>query len=268
MALYFDLMEKNFPFTLESIGTNWYQEDIIRPNGYPYYHWLQTEKGLGEIQFADQKISLPAGCGILISPFYPHHYYRKSPDEWRTSFVTISGKFSNQISEILKHENYLFIPDAHYFKSWTEDMLLHCQKRDYSSLDYSVACYDFLLHLKQKLTVEPQTENKLYTTYLKPAIAFIETHFAEDFSIEELAQHVFITPQYLTRLFQRFFHMTSSEYLSQLRIKKSKELLITKKDTEIQVISQMVGFKSSSHFIATFKKATGYTPMAFRDLYI
>lgn len=267
MALYFDLMDKNFPFTVESIGTNWCQEEIHRPHGYPYYHWLQTEKGLGEVQFPHQKISLPVGCGILISPFYPHRYYRKSPEEWKTSFVTIGGLFANQISEILKDENYLFIPDAHYFKSWTEDVVTHYQKRDYSSLDYSVACYDFLLHLKQTLTLKPQPKNKLYTTYLKPAIAYMETHFAEDFSIEELAQQVFITPQYLTRLFQRFFQMTASEYLSQLRIKKAKELLITKKETEIQVISQLVGFKSSSHFIATFKKTTGYTPMVFRDLY-
>ncbi len=268
MPIYFDLMSKDFPFVIESLGINWNQDEVSRPEGYPYYHWLQSTQGVGEIQFANKKISLPAGCGILIAPFYPHRYYKKSSEEWHTSFVTLSGNLAPSLSDIFQEENYFFIPNGHYFSQWTENIFNHLKKQDYTSLEYSVASYDFLLHLQKESQVKAPVDNKLYQTYLKPAISYMEKHFAQDISIENLAQQVFITPQYLTRLFQRFFHVTTLEYLNQVRIKKAKEILITKNETEIQVISQLVGFKSSSHFIATFKKATGYTPMAFRDLYI
>ena len=33
------------PFTFESIGKNWEQDHVTRPGGYPFYHYLQTEKG-------------------------------------------------------------------------------------------------------------------------------------------------------------------------------------------------------------------------------
>lgn len=35
------------PFTFESIGDRWEQDSVMRPGGYPVYHYMQTEKGRG-----------------------------------------------------------------------------------------------------------------------------------------------------------------------------------------------------------------------------
>ncbi|MEM5594550.1 hypothetical protein AAHH67_27470 [Niallia circulans] len=47
MEVHFNLLDGSNPFSIESIGYQWEQEMIMRADGYPYYHWLQTEKGLG-----------------------------------------------------------------------------------------------------------------------------------------------------------------------------------------------------------------------------
>lgn len=58
MAIYFGLSPFDLPLTLESIGNHWAQETISRPEGYPLYHWLQTEQGSGTIEIGTS-VSFP-----------------------------------------------------------------------------------------------------------------------------------------------------------------------------------------------------------------
>ena len=49
MPIYFYQTNQQLPLSLESIGNDWTQDDVARPDGYPYFHWLQTEQGEGRI---------------------------------------------------------------------------------------------------------------------------------------------------------------------------------------------------------------------------
>ena len=50
MSIYFRNTPVSAPFMFESLGNHWNQVNIFRPDGYPYYHYLQTEKGTGRIE--------------------------------------------------------------------------------------------------------------------------------------------------------------------------------------------------------------------------
>ena len=94
----------------------------------------------------------------------------------------------------------------------------------------------------------------------------IESSYFLPLTIEKLSRQVFITPQYLSRLFRRYLNCSAYEYLTSYRLSKAKELLITAPRLEIQEIARRTGFTDSSHFIAVFKKAVGVTPLEFRRL--
>ena len=95
----------------------------------------------------------------------------------------------------------------------------------------------------------------------------METRYSEKITISQLSSLVFVTPQYLSRLFRRFLGCSAYEYLTTYRLNKAKELLLVNSRMEIQYIAQQVGFEDSSHFIDMFRKMTGVTPMEFRVLY-
>jgi len=40
MPIYFYQTNQQLPLSLESIGNDWAQDDVARPDGYPYFHWL------------------------------------------------------------------------------------------------------------------------------------------------------------------------------------------------------------------------------------
>lgn len=75
MPIYFQPISETLPFSLESIGNHWGQESVSRKQGYSHYHWLQTEKGQGQVQVAGQLVTLRQGEGVLLPPYTPHAYF-------------------------------------------------------------------------------------------------------------------------------------------------------------------------------------------------
>ena len=88
----------------------------------------------------------------------------------------------------------------------------------------------------------------------------------EDLTAEALSQEVFITPQYLSRLFSRYLGCSVYEYLTKFRLSKAKELLVSNRGRRIQDIAQGVGYTDASHFVVMFRKITGMAPSEFRRI--
>ena len=57
MPIYFYQTNQQLPLSLESIGNDWAQDDVARPDGYPYFHWLQTEQGKAESHLVRNRLS-------------------------------------------------------------------------------------------------------------------------------------------------------------------------------------------------------------------
>lgn len=70
----------------------------------------------------------------------------------------------------------------------------------------------------------------------------------------------------LQRTFKKSYGKTLSEYRSELRIARAKELLITKKYS-MDEISELLGYCDSSHFCKCFKKSEGIPPKEFVKMY-
>ncbi len=99
---------------------------------------------------------------------------------------------------------------------------------------------------------------------LRPVIDYINTHYDQILTLEELADIMKITPQHLCLLFKNIMQIRPFEYLNQVRINKSKDFLINNFDLTIGEIAKMVGYDSTSYFCFVFKNIEGFSPGAFR----
>ena len=131
----------------------------------------------------------------------------------------------------------------------------------------STLCYDLLLAFTPDTSSGNLTADPLYQRYVAPTVREIETRYSEELTVQELSSQVFVTPQYLSRLFRKFLGVSVYEYLTGYRINKAKELLLTHTHMKIQEISLASGFTDTSHFISIFRKYTGTTPLDFRKVY-
>lgn len=90
-----------------------------------------------------------------------------------------------------------------------------------------------------------------------------ESYMLEDISLKSAAAAVNLSPTYLSALFKKEMDMNFSDYLSQMRIDKAKELLC-RTSKLVSEISYEVGFSDYRYFGQIFKKYTGQTPREFR----
>lgn len=115
------------------------------------------------------------------------------------------------------------------------------------------------------LNTDIKTASK--TTSLFEAIRqYIDTHFRENISREFLAKMFYISPNYLSFLFQNEGKIGLNEYLNHIRLEYAKSLL---KGYELNVkeIALDAGFKDSNYFCRIFRKKTERTPTEYRRQY-
>ncbi len=93
--------------------------------------------------------------------------------------------------------------------------------------------------------------------------AYVNEHYAENISINELASRFDLTPNYLSSMFKKRTGVNFVEYLTKLRLSKAKALL-TSGNLSIKEIGESVGYYSQSYFTKTFIKHEGCTPGEYR----
>ena len=264
------LQSKPMPIYAESIGYNPNQESLSRPQGYPTFHWLQTISGEGSISIEGNTISLCENSGVLLSP-HMAHAYQAVTDTWQTVYLTFDGRM---ISDLL---GYIGLKtDAIY--CWETESPINAQilnllvkvrhTDDTFGLMTSTYVYQFLLMVSNYagLQKNPDVSEKL--KLLQPLINWMIINISNpNIGVREFASYIDISPRRLNELFQETFTISPYSYFLNLRIREAKQILFTSEEITIKNISKEVGFRSVSHFIATFKRIVGLPPEQFRRLH-
>jgi two-component system, response regulator YesN len=93
---------------------------------------------------------------------------------------------------------------------------------------------------------------------------YMNENFAENISLTSLSREFNISPSYLSILFREITSQHFSEYLTNIRIRKGKELL-KNTDLRIKEIAAQIGYRDAYYFSSVFKKVTGVNPTQYRD---
>lgn len=99
---------------------------------------------------------------------------------------------------------------------------------------------------------------------LSKAISYINTNYMHKISLDDVADHIYLSPSYLCKIFKEEMKMNFSTYLNNVRIEKGKILLLSEQ-LSITEIAILVGFCDQSYFNKVFKKVTGLTPKKYRE---
>jgi AraC-like DNA-binding protein len=93
---------------------------------------------------------------------------------------------------------------------------------------------------------------------------YIDLHFKESLTLEQLAEEAHMSKYYLSHAFKREYGVSPINYMISRRIDESKYLL-TETDLSMSQIAQLLGFSSLSYFSQVFRKENNTSPMEFRQ---
>ena len=92
---------------------------------------------------------------------------------------------------------------------------------------------------------------------------YIEHHYKERLSLDDLAEAVMVNKYYLAHTFKEEYGVSPINYMISCRIKAGKRLL-SETDLSLSQISGILGFSSASYFSQSFRKAEGISPAEYR----
>lgn len=113
------------------------------------------------------------------------------------------------------------------------------------------------------LTVQ-QRENGRKERFYTRFFAYLNEHYQEDISLDDLSEYFSLTPAYCSALIKETAGENFSKLLIELRIKKARELL-QNTEQKIYEIASDVGYKDVKYFNRVFKRETGITPVQYRE---
>ena len=122
----------------------------------------------------------------------------------------------------------------------------------------------FLTLLETVVDGVRQHDEKEYGYSIEEILHFIHKHYQEHLSVTDIAHFFKIDRRHLAYIFKRYTGMSPLNYLTEYRIRRSKELL-RQEDYSITKVAELVGFEDNLYFSRIFKKRTGYSPSAYRD---
>lgn len=133
---------------------------------------------------------------------------------------------------------------------------------------YSRICQNLLVNLILRLSRRDDTgflpvSGRRPTRECSVARRYIDTHFKESITLDQLAALAHVNKYYMAHSFSREYGISPINYLISRRIEESKYLLESTNHSLSQ-ISHMLGFSSPSYFSQSFRRLVGMSPMTYR----
>ena len=104
---------------------------------------------------------------------------------------------------------------------------------------------------------QPRVDHKA----LQRAREFLDHHYWQNVSLDQLAEQVHLSPFHFLRVFKEAFGLPPHAYLTQTRVLRAKQLLSV--GNPIAQVAQDVGFVDQSHLNKHFKRIVGITPRQY-----
>lgn len=223
--------------------------------------------GQGTYYVNDKMYNLKKNQGFLILPNEITYYKADKNNPWTYIWLGFNGTKAKELLEefTLTKDRLVFeYPNSNELKTIIDNMLNSNGTSYYNQLMLQSETYKFLAKLsginKPKNAVDStETPN----IYIDAAIKFIETNYASDIKVYDIANHLGLNRCYFTCLFKQSLNMSPQEFLLNFRLNRACDLL---KTTELPIsdISKSVGYYDPLSFSKTFKKVKEISPKAYR----
>ena len=110
-----------------------------------------------------------------------------------------------------------------------------------------------------------EEEKKEVTNLMvQKAMDYIALNYSGKISLKEIAQELYLSPNYLSELFKRHTGKNISEYITQFRLERARRYL-QQPEYKIGDVAELVGFSDQRYFSSMFKRRYGMTPNEYRN---
>ncbi|MGO5052941.1 response regulator transcription factor [Lachnospiraceae bacterium LCP25S3_G4] len=176
-------------------------------------------------------------------------------DATRGNSFEVKLQLAHLANDILKRVE-MYIPDDNHL------LLMQKSMMDAESLEEVMGAMRLFFKALMNGILEGQIDHS--DILVKKAIQYMQDHYAEKITLDQIANYVGLSKYYFSVLFKKEQSINFSSYLNRIRIEKAKEKLKNTAATVADIYTD-VGFNDAQYFSKTFKKYTGMTITEYRN---
>lgn len=201
-------------------------------------------------------------CSYLSITFHPRLLYGYSSS-------MIQNKYMNHILKSAALASIHFAQDVEWQRKVLERMehirMLDAEHPMSMELQMQIALLEIWQQIYEHVETEEisGTENGRDTERIRQIMEYIQKHYAEKITLEDLADQIHLCKSESCRLFKRYMNESMFDYLLGYRVERSLELL-RQSELDVTQISGRVGFANPGYYSRIFKRKMGCTPLEFR----
>ena len=267
-GIYFNYSNISSSLDISEIYTKFYQEKGTNYNfsGEKHSYWELTYVDKGELLTTIDGVSYHLKQGDLI--FYaPMQFHTQSTfEKISSSYLTINFKMNFNHADLLCNKIFSLKRDSYFIVT---KLIEELSNDNLYSNDLSLCYLKQLIiqmlrldnsHFHSKPTTHMQQtyENEL----LNDILLYIDDNIYEKISVSTLCDHFCISTSMLHSLFRKNMNNTAKNYINELKLSKSKELIRNSTHT-LSEISEMLGFSSIHYFSKKFKSYFNISPTEY-----
>lgn len=236
------------------------------PHTHEYVELFYIIGGTGMFQIEDQEYPVHVNDIIIINPNVSHAEVSINGQTLEYIVLGIEGiqladeKHFNRNSCILgQHETT-------ELSSCLWNILREMEQKQAGFEEVCQACMEMLvIRLMRKISLTMSAVSQFTSGNRQCALVkhYIDHHFKEALTLEQLAEKVHMNKYYLVHTFKDEYGISPINYMISRRIVESKYLL-AETDLSLAQIAQLLGFSSPSYFSQAFRKAQGISPIDYR----
>jgi len=253
---------------ISEIYTKFYQEKGTNYNfsGEKHSYWELTYVDKGELLTTIDGVSYHLKQGDLI--FYaPMQFHTQSTfEKISSSYLTINFKMNFNHADLLCNKIFSLKRDSYFIVT---KLIEELSNDNLYSNDLSLCYLKQLIiqmlrldnshfHSKPTTNMQQTYENEL----LNDILLYIDDNIYEKISVSTLCDHFCISTSMLHSLFRKNMNNTAKNYINELKLSKSKELIRNSTHT-LSEISEMLGFSSIHYFSKKFKSYFNISPTEY-----
>lgn len=235
----------------------------------PEYQLVYITRGRGWFRSSHQKkVEISAGDMFLLFSGEWHNYAPYRDSGWYESWIGFTGENMDRLLSA-----GFFSPEHPVFHIGIHDDILNLFRTAIRTVTEQKAGYQQVLAgtvamlLGQVYAADRQGafRNSGMADKINAAKAFMQENITKNISAEDVASSIDMGYSLFRRLFKEHTGFAPAQYMQELKIIKSKELL-TNTAMTCQEIAWTLGFESPSYFNIAFRKKTGMTPSRYREI--
>lgn len=226
------------------------------------YLLLYTTGGEGRLSYEGEEYALLPGTAFLID-CRREQAYRTAGDLWEFTYVHFTAQGMRDYVETLyrSHGAVFHITDGDVMENRMRTVIGLFRSYDASAVHLAFGQLAVLLGM---LYAAAEKKNGVRLSGLTVAVlAVLEERYAEKLTLDEIARQTKYSKYYLAHRFKTEMKLPLYEYLTLLRITKSK-LLLQSTDMPVSEIAHCTGFTGTSNYIRTFLAYESMTPLQYR----